>query len=79
MIRLVALGALLLALGAAAWSDLRARRRGARLRGTDELLDESLASRLDIEAVGHGIHPPRQGGQMEWATHRARARGRKVR
>jgi hypothetical protein len=79
MIRLVALGVLVLSFAAAAWSDLRARRRGARLRRTGELIDESMASRLDIEAVGRGLHPPLKGGQMEWATHRARARGRRNR
>ncbi|MDQ1705853.1 MAG: hypothetical protein QOF18_2219 [Frankiaceae bacterium] len=52
--------------------DVRQRRRGVVMRGSSELVNESMHHRVDINAVAY--EPARQPGQRDWATYRARDR-----
>ena len=74
MLGWVALGLLAGALGAATVYDVRVRRRGGSLRRSGELLDESVHSRIDIDAPPY--EPARHAGQRDWATYRRRDRRR---
>jgi hypothetical protein len=74
MLGWVALAVLGSAVGCAALYDLRVRRRGASLRRPGELLNESLHSRVDIDALPY--EPARHAGQRDWATYRRRDRRR---
>jgi hypothetical protein len=52
--------------------DARLRRRGMSVRNSASMVNESMHSRVDIDAVPY--EPARHPGQRDWATYRRRDR-----